>query len=63
MRISERGDRVTAVEVEDPAAVPGVQVHALAADDVDRPLCIDVGEVVGSHVHPGAGVMSPAVSS
>ena len=44
------------------AALPAHDV-ALAVDDVERPLRVDRREVVGGHVQPAAGCISPAVSS
>src|SRR5512140_1725855 len=78
MRIAERRDGVTAVQIENAPSVARVQVYARSVDDVERPLCIHAGEVIGGRrpgrrgscgihalpqVQPGAGAIRPAVSS
>jgi hypothetical protein len=63
MPVAQAGDSVAAVEIEDLAPVARVQPDALSVRHLDGILRENLGEVTGHQVHPGAGAVSPRVSS
>src|ERR1700733_1816180 len=64
MPVAERGDRMTAVKIENLPTIARREPHAMGCDDLERVLREDGREIIHlcHHVHPGAGAVRPVVS-